>query len=123
MAAPNEVPPITTSNATGTFTATLSGTTLSYTVTWTGLSGNATAGHIHVGSPSASGGVVAPFVGLPATASGTFNGTITPADVKPSGAVTNFDDLLVQMRGGNTYANIHTATNPGGEIRGQIAPK
>jgi len=27
----------------------------------------------------------------------------------------------LQMRAGNTYANIHTGAHPGGEIRGQIS--
>jgi hypothetical protein len=30
------------------------------------------------------------------------------------------DDLLEQMRAGNTYVNVHTKAHPGGEIRGQI---
>jgi hypothetical protein len=53
----------------------------------------------------------------------TVSGTFTTADVMPQAnpPINNLDDLLVQMRAGNTYANIHTAAHPGGEICGQIS--
>lgn len=53
---------------------------------------------------------------LPTTASGTFTGTFTGTN----SASVSLDSLLVLMRTGKAYTNIHTATNPGGEIRGQI---
>jgi hypothetical protein len=120
----NEVPAIT-STATGTATFTLSGTTVNYTVTYSGLSGPPTASHMHVGAAGAAGGVVVPFSGLPTTASGTFTGSFTQADIKPqtTPVINTLDDLLVQLRAGNTYTNIHTTANPGGEIRGQNQPK
>ncbi len=90
-------------------------------------SGNATASHIHVGGTTVPGPIVLPF---PASAivngvagAVTVSGTFTTADVVPQAnpPINTLDDLLVQMRAGNTYANIHTAAHPGGEIRGQIS--
>ena len=123
----NETPAVVT-NGTGTGTFTLSGTTMvTYNITATGLSGNAIASHIHVGGTTVPGPIVLPF---PASAivngtagAVTVSGTFTTADVLPqtNPTINNLDDLLVQMRAGNTYANIHTAAHPGGEIRGQIS--
>ena len=122
----NETPAVVT-NGTGTGTFTLSGTMVTYNITATGLSGNATASHIHVGGTTAAGPIVLPF---PASAivngaggAVTVSGTFTTADVVPqtNPPINTLDDLLVQMRAGNTYANIHTAAHPGGEIRGQIS--
>jgi hypothetical protein len=123
MNAASEVPP-TTSTATGTATFVVVGTTVNFTVTWNGLSGPPTAGHIHVGATTVAGPVVVPFTGLPATASGTFSSSFTQANIKPqtNPVINTLDDLLVQMRAGNTYANLHTTANPGGEIRGQLQP-
>ena len=75
-----------------------------------GLTGNATAGHIHIGAKGANGGV---YVNLNITgasgnaASGLF-----------SIARTTLADSLIN---GLSYYNVHTAANGGGEIRGQIA--
>jgi hypothetical protein len=119
----NEVPAKTTA-ATGTATYTINGTTVNYTVNWTGLSGNATAAHIHVGTPDVAGQVAVPFSAIPKTASGTYTGSFTAADVQAatggtvSVAKNDYDGLVAQMRAGYTYTNIHTALNTGGEIRG-----
>jgi Cu/Zn superoxide dismutase len=122
LSAANEVP-ANTSTATGSATFALSGTTVTYTVTYSGLSGAPIASHIHVGATGASGGVVVPFtIPTGATASGSFTGSFTQADIKPMTSpviVNTLDDLLVQMRAGNTYTNIHTQAHTGGEIRGQ----
>src|SRR5216683_5128156 len=56
----SETPPVDT-KATGTATLTVSGTSVAYKVTASGLSGNATAAHIHLGSTTAAGPVVVPF--------------------------------------------------------------
>src|SRR3989304_6209906 len=42
------------------------------------------------------------------------------ADFKPSGSVPPFAEALAAIRGGTTYFNLHTAANPGGEIRGNL---
>jgi hypothetical protein len=122
----SEVPP-TTSSGTGTATVTVSGTTATYTVSFTGLSGNASASHIHVGAvgTAVAGNVIVAFSGVPANTSGNFTGTFTSADVKAqtNPPISTFDDVVAQMRAGNTYVNIHSTVNGGGEIRGQLAAK
>jgi CHRD domain len=54
----------------------------------------------------------------------TIHGTIRPADVvRPAGqglAAGEFDELVSAIFAGVTYANVHSATFPGGEIRAQL---
>ncbi len=83
---------------------------LTYTVTYSGLTGNPTMGHIHGSSPrGVNSGVIHHFMGIPQATSGTITGSY---DVAPD----KEEDLL----NGLFYFNIHTAAYPGGEIRGQI---
>jgi len=129
MNAANE-PGTVTSNGTGTADYTVDGGTVSYTVTFSGLTANAIAGHIHVGPAGVNGNVTVPFT-VPGAQSGTFSGSFTAADVKaamtPDGGVSvtvgDYNGLLTLMRAGNTYTNIHTSTYSGGEIRGQNQPQ
>jgi|SRR5215813_340144 len=119
----NEVPPVDI-KAAGTATFTVSSTSVEYKVTASGLSGNATGVHIHLGPTTASGPVVVPFpasaINNGANGSVTISGTFTQADIKPQTTLKSLDELVAQMRAGSTYVNIHTAAHPGGEIRGQI---
>jgi len=115
----------------GRLTVTLSadGTTLSYTLTYSGLEGTTTtAAHIHLGQRGVAGGVSAFLCGgskpvCPNTA-GTVSGTIVAADVVgPTAqgiAPGEFGELVTAIRDGMTYGNVHTNKHPGGEIRGQI---
>ena len=105
-----EVPAVS-SSGTGMAEATLNKDTnvLTWKVSFSGLTGPATAGHFH--GPAAVGanaGVVVPFSGTSSPMEG--QATLTPAQVA---------DLMA----GKWYANVHTATNKGGEIRGQMTPK
>lgn len=107
-----EVPAVTT-NATGTITGTYnsSSNALSYTITWTGLSGAPTLMHFH--GPALAGANASPaldITGFPATVAGTHSGTATLTDTQEA-------DLLA----GKWYYNIHTPDHGGGEIRGQVA--
>ena len=128
LSAANETP-ANSSTATGTATYTVNGSTVSYVITYQGLTGAPTASHIHVGAAGVAGGVVVPFSGLPTTTSGTFQGTFTGTDVAAgtSGSTTitagDLNSVIAAMKSGNAYTNIHTNTNKGGEIRGQINPK
>jgi hypothetical protein len=125
----NEVPAKTTS-ATGTADYTVNGTTVNYTISFTGLSSNATVAHIHAGAAGVNGTTPINFTAqLPKATSGSFTGSFTAADVQAGtgGAVTvtagSLDSLLTAMRAGNTYTNIHSQTNGSGEIRGQNQPQ
>lgn len=58
------------------------------------------------------------------SAPATITGTIRAADViGPEGqgiAAGEFDELILAVREGATYVNVHTSGRPGGEVRGQI---
>ena len=106
-----EVPPVTTGGS-GTVDTTFDKSTnvLTWTVTYSGLSGPVTAGHIHRPAPAgANAGVVIPFTGdLSSPIRG--KATLTAAQV-------------ADLTAGRYYVNLHTAKNPGGEIRGQLTAK
>lgn len=86
-------------------------------LTYTGLSGAATLGHIHFGDTGAMGGVVLPFTAV----TSPINQTFTSANyTAAAGAPVDFASFITQLKAGNAYINIHTAMCPGGEIRGQI---
>jgi len=114
MSSSQETPPFT-STATGTIDANYNRLTktLSYKITFSGLSGTgATAAHIHgLGEPGVVAGVLQTFSPFPAATSGTFSGTLLIDGVK-----FTEEHLLA----GRYYMNIHTAAKPGGEIRGQL---
>lgn len=113
MSGSQEVPAVTT-NASGTIRVTYSqrSKVLSYIITFIGLSGNPTGAHIHgLAEPGVNAAVVQSFNGFPAATIGSYSGTLLVDGVK----ITE-ENLLA----GKYYANIHTAVNPGGQIRGQI---
>jgi hypothetical protein len=102
---------------TGNATVVKNGGTYTYTITYSGMSGPLTMAHIH--GPAALGAnaqVKVPFdvtgAGVSGTLTGTFTGT-NDATISP-------DSLDKLMTTGNAYVNLHTAANPGGEIRGQL---
>ena len=110
--------PANTSAATGSATFVLTGHRLRYTVTVIGLSGPATAAHIHVGAAGASGPPVFSFHVKKAAA-----GTLAQGYIDLSKDVSHGvsgDSLKVLLAKGDAYVNVHTAAHPGGEIRGQI---
>jgi hypothetical protein len=84
--------------------------TVSYAVNVFNLPSGVTASHIHVGAEKTAGPVVVNFV-VPQSSSNDFGFSGTVA----------FSAFVVQaILGGNSYCNVHSAVNPGGEIRGQL---
>jgi CHRD domain/PEP-CTERM motif len=110
------------SPATGTADVTLNDATgiLSITETFAGLIGGpATAAHIHCCAlPGVNAGVVLPFAGFPAATSGTFSATFDLATALTGGV--SEATFIAGLEAGLAYLNIHNATFPGGEIRGQL---
>jgi CHRD domain-containing protein len=111
---------------------------IDYTLSYSGLESPVTQAHIHFGQRHTPGGIVVwlcQTATVPAPAAvaavtpvcpqeGTVSGTISPNQVL---TVTGqgidageFDELLRAIRAGATYANVHTAVNAPGEIRGQL---
>jgi hypothetical protein len=127
-----EVPAIST---TGTGNLTLSvnpaGTIITYSLTYSALQGgSAVTAHIHFGQTSVNGAAVAFLCGggganpaCPA-GGGTVTGTIAASNIiaVPAQGIVAGDlaAVLRAMRNGVTYANVHSTTFSGGEIRGQI---
>jgi hypothetical protein len=87
-------------------------------LTYSGLSGPATAGHIHAGASTVNGPFVLPFA---APLTSPIKKTFTAADyVAATGAPATFAAFVASVKTGNSYLNLHTAACGGGEIRGQI---
>src|SRR6187399_42208 len=80
---------------------------LSWKVTYSGLSGPATAAHFH--GPAEAGKNAGVAIAIP-------NATSSPVE----GSATLTDAQAADLVAGKYYVNIHTAANPGGEIRGQV---
>lgn len=110
--------------------------TLSYTATFTGLSGGTTVAHFHCCSPAPFSGngivaVDAPTLAVPVGVTlGTFSeildlddannfnaAFITASGGTVAGAISRFVQNIYENR---VYLNIHSQTFPGGEIRGYL---
>lgn len=142
---PNPATVNTTGSGTAVLTLSEDQTQIAFTLTYSGLT-NVQQAHIHVGSANVAGPIVlfmctnigpganAACNGGPLptpqacpTSAGTVTGILTAADLscKPASAtagtpaITSFADVVPQLVTGNTYTNVHTLANPGGEIRGQ----
>ena len=106
--------PANAATGTGTMNVSYDKTTkqLVVSATWTGLSADPVAAHIHgTAEKGKNAGVKVDFHDNVTSAAGNFNRTIAVDE----NAIKE-DSLLA----GFYYFNIHTPANPGGEIRGQI---
>ncbi|WP_237479738.1 CHRD domain-containing protein [Lichenibacterium dinghuense] len=105
----SEVPPVTNSQGQGELAATYDTASklLSYGVTYSGLTGPATAAHFHGPAP----------VGKNAPVMVPINGDLA-SPIKGSATLT--DEQAKALTDGDMYFNIHTAANKAGEMRGQV---
>lgn len=124
----NEVPAVET-NAQGQaiFKVSSDGNSIHYKLIAANIE-NVFMAHIHNAPVGQNGGIVV-WLYPPAPPSqlidGRFQGvlaegTITADDLMGSLEGQTLDDLIEEMKAGNTYVNVHTLQNGGGEIRGQI---
>ena len=106
-----EVPP-NDSRGTGSLQATYDtmSKALTWTVTYSGLTGPATAAHFH--GPAAAAANAPPVVPVTGDLASPVKGTTTLTE-----------PMAAELQGGNWYFNIHTAANKGGELRGQVVKK
>ena len=103
-----EVPPVS-GGGTGSASVTINAQTraMTWTATYTGLTGSASAAHFH--GPAAVGENAA--VALP----------VTGALASPmAGSATLSEAQTNDLLAGKWYFNIHTAAHPNGELRGQL---
>lgn len=104
-----EVPPKDSAGV-GTLTATLNTETneFKYHIEFSGLSGPVVAAHFH--GPAAAGANAKPQVPVKAS----------PIASPIEGSATLTPDQVKDLVDGKWYFNLHTAANPGGEVRGQV---
>ena len=112
----NEVPPINSAGS-GAFQMEI-GDTITFSLTFSGLSSPLTFAHVHFAPTKVSGGVMIFLCGgggqpaCPAATSGTITGTITAANVTGPGnqgiAAGDLDSALEAVRDGLGYVNMHT---------------
>ena len=128
-------------DGTASFRATVHGDSVSYTLTFSGLTTGATMSHLHFAQPGVNGGIFVWLCGnanapIPVPAgtpmcsvdglqtSGSVSGTFTAANILAVGtqnvSANDFEGALRIIRAGDAYANIHTVKFPAGEIRGQV---
>jgi hypothetical protein len=138
LSAANEVPPVV-SPGTGLATIILDPTaqTIEINATFSGLTSNDTAAHIHCCAPLGTNAGVTTltpaFTGFPlGVTAGTYSQIFDltqasfynpPFVTLEGGTIAQAEAALIAwIEDGQAYFNIHTVHNPGGEIRSQLFP-
>ena len=121
----NEVPGVVTGSA-GTATVTWNTATKAgtYRVDVYNMPVGTTASHIHVGAVGVGGPVVINFTVPAGGISNDFGlaGTFTCTDVvvRAAQGINSCEDFEQSLLLNNSYVNVHSTANPGGEVRGQL---
>ncbi len=124
------------SPGTGRFEGAVTGSTLSYTLTYTQLSSPVFMAHIHFAQPAVNGGIFLWLCGSAAAPGpagtptcppngGTVSRSgVTAADIQGVASQNlsagDFAGALSIISSGDAYVNVHTINFSGGEIRGQV---
>jgi hypothetical protein len=115
MTEAQEVPPHQGAGAgTAVFTIDPAAKTVSWKVTWHDLSSPAIMAHIHGPASPTTNAAVLVWLGP--------KGKMDPLPNPLEGSAPLTDAQLADLMAGKDYINVHTTTNKGGEIRGQITP-
>src|SRR6185503_473949 len=105
--------------------------TIEYELSYADLNGPVVVAHVHLGQRNVSGGVMFFLCGggtKPACppAPATVTGTVVVSDIVGPGGqgitLGEFAEAVASIRAGLAYANVHSTTQPNGEIRGQLRP-
>ncbi len=124
----NEVPAVDTqAQGQAIFKLSADGTELHYKLIVANIE-DVEMAHIHMAPAGTNGGVVVwlyPASPPPQLIEGRFNGVLAEGVITADNLVgalagQSLGDLVDAMKAGNTYVNVHTTANPGGEVRGQI---
>ncbi|MGZ4441453.1 MAG: CHRD domain-containing protein [Gaiellaceae bacterium] len=109
LTAKQEVPAqvVKDTKARGEFTGKLVGSKLTWKLEFSGLTGPATAAHIHMGAMGKAGNVVISLC--------------APCRTGAHGKATFSRALKKALAHHKLYVNVHTAKNPNGEISGPLA--
>jgi hypothetical protein len=123
-----ETPTAVNTGAFGTATVTLDvgARTVTYRVEVFNLPSGVTASHIHAGGVGTTGPVIINFAPpVPASNDFGFGGTVSAAEwvMRPEQGIRSADDVIQAILGNNTYVNVHSSVNGGGEVRGRLVLK
>ena len=116
-----------TSPGSGVFTFVDNGSVIDWTLDLTNIT-NVTASHIHLGAATNVGTTAGPviinlFLPNRPPETGTLTGRVAEGTItNANNSSISLDSLRVLFNNGNAYANVHTTTNPAGEIRDQVHP-
>ena len=136
-----EVPSVST-GARGSFEARVMGDAfdpaarVEYTLVYLGLQADVVMAHIHFAQEAVNGPIVVWLCGTSAQSgpagtatcpgrAGVVRGSFSAVNVLSAGtqqlAPGELTELILAMRAGVAYVNVHSTVSPGGEIRGQIS--